>query len=107
MLGRSLNSNTSVISRGIAGTTGNSGRSSPWTGSEGPQSGPNSSGNNNSSSGSTKKKSNKNPVASRTGNSSADRIFGNPPDLPDFPAGTIQAHARSVRKLREEAARRA
>ena len=82
------------------------GRSSTRTGS-GPQLDPNSSGNNNTSSGSTKKKSNKNPVASRTGNSSADRIFGNPPDLPDFPAGTIQAHARSVRKLREEAARRA
>ena len=113
MLGMSFKSKNSVISRGVAGTpgnSGNSGRSSTWTGSgsvSGPQLGPTSSGNNILSSGSTKKKSNKNPVASRTGNPSADRILGNPPDLPDLPAGTIQAQARSSRQVREERARRA
>ncbi len=113
MLDTLFKSKNSVISRGIAGTpgnSGNSGRSSTRTGSgtvSGPQSSPNSSGNNILSSGSTKKNSNKNPVASRTGNPSADRILGNPPDLPELPAGTIQAQARSIRKLREERARRA
>ncbi len=110
MLGTLFKSKNSVISRGNAGTLGNSGRSSTRTGSGSisePQSGPNSSGNNILSSGSSKKKSNKNPVASRTGNPSADRILGNSPDLPELPAGRIQAQARSVRKLREEAARRA
>ncbi len=43
----------------------------------------------------------------RTGNPVADRILGDPPNLPDLPARTNQAQARSRRRLREEAARRA